>query len=218
MWHVMLTIHTSTSTLLTRFIFNHCAALYYYIIIEYNILFYSVFKSLTFHNLLFKSKHIANLSSDCFSSMEVKACFFYDASPASYSPSMSKLSNIYSSIFSIFTFLKQTFVWNIVAFLFFTNSQNQKPTIASNFWYSSHTALSYAASLCLFYLAVKYSLEADADYRKIGLVPRATFTDPSSSDQYKSSGTINMSVKGRKDCVTRTLSIQVFMFSALLWY
>lgn len=60
-------------------------------------------------------------------------------------------------------------------------------------------------------LAVAYSLEADADLRKKGLIPRATFIDPSSSDKnYESTGVITMNTKGQKQCVTRQLAIQVF--------
>ncbi|XP_061588011.1 integrin alpha-6-like isoform X2 [Cololabis saira] len=58
-------------------------------------------------------------------------------------------------------------------------------------------------------LAVAFSLEADADNRKNGLLPRATFTDPSESDNnYESKGTINLDVQGKKKCVKRQLAIQ----------
>ncbi|XP_017277781.1 integrin alpha-6 [Kryptolebias marmoratus] len=56
-------------------------------------------------------------------------------------------------------------------------------------------------------LNVRYSLEVDADHRKNGLIPRAAFTTPSGSDQYKSDGTITMK-KGQKECVTQKLAIQ----------
>lgn len=72
-------------------------------------------------------------------------------------------------------------------------------------------------SLLLSYQAVKYSLEVDADHRKNGLIPRAFFTEPSGSDQYKSSGIIVMKTKGKKECVTKKLVLQVFIFLALLW-
>ncbi|XP_068605398.1 integrin alpha-6-like [Brachionichthys hirsutus] len=59
---------------------------------------------------------------------------------------------------------------------------------------------SYAPSL-----TVAYNLEADADHRKNGLIPRATFSD---SHSYGSRGTITMNSKGKKECVRRQLAIQ----------
>lgn len=62
----------------------------------------------------------------------------------------------------------------------------------------------------LFHPAVAYSLEADADLRKKNLVPRATFTESSASDNaYESKGTISLNSQGTKQCVTRKLAIQV---------
>lgn len=58
--------------------------------------------------------------------------------------------------------------------------------------------------------AVAYSLEADADHRKNGLIPRVTFSEPSDSDsKYESKGTITLDSKGKEQCVTRRLVIQV---------
>lgn len=58
------------------------------------------------------------------------------------------------------------------------------------------------------HLAVAYSLEADADHRKNGLIPRATFTE-ASDHTYESKGTITIDSKGKKQCVTRRLAMQV---------
>ncbi|XP_070775787.1 integrin alpha-6-like [Enoplosus armatus] len=55
-------------------------------------------------------------------------------------------------------------------------------------------------------LTVAYSLNADADHRKNGLIPRATF--PKSSDPYESKGVIALDSKGKKQCITRQLAIQ----------
>lgn len=63
-------------------------------------------------------------------------------------------------------------------------------------------------SLSSFHPAVAYSLEADADHRKNGLIPRATFTE-ATDHAYESKGTITMDSKGKKQCVTRRLTIQV---------
>lgn len=60
--------------------------------------------------------------------------------------------------------------------------------------------------MCLSHLAVAYSLEADADHKKIGLNPRATFID---SSENESKGTITMSSKGNKECIKQKLTIQV---------
>lgn len=58
-------------------------------------------------------------------------------------------------------------------------------------------------------LMVEYSLEADADHRLNGLIPRATFLDASDSEHnYESKGTITFDGKGRDKCVTRRLAIQ----------
>lgn len=63
-------------------------------------------------------------------------------------------------------------------------------------------------SLSSSHLAVAYSLEADADHRKNGLIPRATFTE-ASEHTYESKGTIILGSKGVKECVKRQLTIQV---------
>nr|XP_020471853.1 integrin alpha-6-like isoform X3 [Monopterus albus] len=52
-------------------------------------------------------------------------------------------------------------------------------------------------------LTVMYSLEADADYRKNGLIPRATFIDGKS----KSDGNVNLGTQGNKQCVKQQLAI-----------
>ncbi|XP_015812671.1 integrin alpha-6 isoform X1 [Nothobranchius furzeri] len=57
-------------------------------------------------------------------------------------------------------------------------------------------------------LTVKYTLEVDADRRKNGLIPRATFMDSSGSDLYKSTGILSMDTKGKQQCVTRKLAMQ----------
>lgn len=58
--------------------------------------------------------------------------------------------------------------------------------------------------------AVEYSLEADADHRKNGLIPRATFTDSSASDNsYEAKGTVTLNGQGTKQCVKRKLAMQV---------
>ncbi|XP_062284470.1 integrin alpha-6-like isoform X2 [Scomber scombrus] len=58
-------------------------------------------------------------------------------------------------------------------------------------------------------LTVAYTLEVDADHRKNGLIPRATFTQPSTSDNnYMSKGTITLDTKGKEQCVNRQLAVQ----------
>ncbi|KAM7379156.1 hypothetical protein PAMP_004727 [Pampus punctatissimus] len=58
-------------------------------------------------------------------------------------------------------------------------------------------------------LTVAYSLEADADHRKKGLITRATFTQPSAlNTNYESKGVITINSKGEEKCVTRELVIQ----------
>ncbi|XP_067330327.1 integrin alpha-6-like isoform X2 [Channa argus] len=58
-------------------------------------------------------------------------------------------------------------------------------------------------------LMVAYSLEADADHRKNGHIPRAIFTEISSSENtYESKGVLNIKSKGTKTCLTRKLTIQ----------
>lgn len=61
-------------------------------------------------------------------------------------------------------------------------------------------------SLSLFHPAVAYNLEVDADHRKNGLNPRATFT---SDNSYMSKGTITLDTKETEKCVTRKLAVQV---------
>ncbi|KAM9844918.1 integrin alpha-6-like isoform 2-T2 [Aulostomus maculatus] len=56
-------------------------------------------------------------------------------------------------------------------------------------------------------LTVAYSLEADADFKRDGLIPRASFDQSSGSDN-NSKGTIIIDGKGKKQCVTRQLVIQ----------
>lgn len=69
------------------------------------------------------------------------------------------------------------------------------------FTYSANPK-SYAPSL-----TVAYSLEADSDHRKNGLIPRATFSE-ATENGYESKGTITMDSKGKKQCITRQLAIQ----------
>ncbi|XP_028283478.1 integrin alpha-6-like isoform X2 [Parambassis ranga] len=58
-------------------------------------------------------------------------------------------------------------------------------------------------------LMVSYNLEVDADKKKNGLNPRATFIDTSGSDKlYESTGVISMDSKGNKQCIKRKLAIQ----------
>uniref|UniRef100_A0A8D3ECC3 Integrin, alpha 6b n=1 Tax=Scophthalmus maximus TaxID=52904 RepID=A0A8D3ECC3_SCOMX len=58
-------------------------------------------------------------------------------------------------------------------------------------------------------LTVVYSLVADADLTRDGLIHRGTFIGSSASDKvYESKGTITMNSKGAKQCVTRKLAIQ----------
>ncbi|XP_040911574.1 integrin alpha-6b isoform X2 [Toxotes jaculatrix] len=58
-------------------------------------------------------------------------------------------------------------------------------------------------------LTVAYTLEADADHGKDSLSRRATFTESSATDKnYESRGTITMTSKGAKQCVTRQLAIK----------
>ena len=65
-------------------------------------------------------------------------------------------------------------------------------------------------SLSLSHPAVAYTLEVDADHRKSGFNPRATFAQSSATDPtYESKGTITMNGKGKEQCVTRQLAIQV---------
>lgn len=54
-------------------------------------------------------------------------------------------------------------------------------------------------------LTVAYNLEVDADHRKNGLNPRATFT---SDNSYMSKGTITLDTKETEKCVTRKLAVQ----------
>ncbi|KAI3375067.1 hypothetical protein L3Q82_021581, partial [Scortum barcoo] len=56
-------------------------------------------------------------------------------------------------------------------------------------------------------LTVAYSLEADADHRKNGLIPRATFPE-ASENPYQSKGTITIQSKGTTQCIKRRLAIQ----------
>ncbi|XP_078119650.1 integrin alpha-6-like [Sander vitreus] len=56
-------------------------------------------------------------------------------------------------------------------------------------------------------LTVSYSLEADAVHRKNGLIPRVTISEPS-EDSYKSSGTVTLDSKGKKQCIKRQLVIE----------
>lgn len=57
-------------------------------------------------------------------------------------------------------------------------------------------------------LAVAYTLEADSDRTKNGLIPRATFSE-ANEQSYESKGTITLNSKGQKQCVTRQLAIKV---------
>ncbi|RVE61863.1 hypothetical protein OJAV_G00173520 [Oryzias javanicus] len=58
-------------------------------------------------------------------------------------------------------------------------------------------------------LTVSYTLEADADLKKKGLKPRATFMDSSEFESSsQSSGTITMNTPGQKKCITQKLAIQ----------
>lgn len=62
----------------------------------------------------------------------------------------------------------------------------------------------------LLHAAVTYLLEADADYRKNGLIPRATFPEASASNISSAfSGTVSIDGKGKEQCVRRKLSIPV---------
>ncbi|XP_076601774.1 integrin alpha-6-like isoform X1 [Chaetodon auriga] len=56
-------------------------------------------------------------------------------------------------------------------------------------------------------LTVEYTLEADSDNRKNGLIPRATFSE-ATEHGYEYKGTIRLDSKGTKQCVTRQLAIQ----------
>uniref|UniRef100_A0A8C6W053 Integrin subunit alpha 6 n=1 Tax=Nothobranchius furzeri TaxID=105023 RepID=A0A8C6W053_NOTFU len=60
-------------------------------------------------------------------------------------------------------------------------------------------------------LTVKYTLEVDADRRKNGLIPRATFMDSSGSDLYKSTGILSMDTKGKQQ--KGTLGCKIVLFS-----
>lgn len=58
-------------------------------------------------------------------------------------------------------------------------------------------------------LTVSYSLQADADHRKNGLIPRATFPDNAPSENnFESKGTIVLNVKGKPQCIQRRLAMQ----------
>lgn len=57
-------------------------------------------------------------------------------------------------------------------------------------------------------VVVAYSLEADAENRKKGLISRAVFVDGSTSS-YNSKGTIVLGSQGKVECVTRQLVVQV---------
>lgn len=64
--------------------------------------------------------------------------------------------------------------------------------------------------------AVAYSLDLDADHRKNSLVRRAIFTEPSdSNNNYESKGTITMDTKGKEQCITREIALQVVALSEL---
>uniref|UniRef100_A0A3Q1G1N3 Integrin, alpha 6b n=1 Tax=Acanthochromis polyacanthus TaxID=80966 RepID=A0A3Q1G1N3_9TELE len=58
-------------------------------------------------------------------------------------------------------------------------------------------------------LTLAYNLEADADYRKLGLIPRGTFIeDPTAEHNYESKGTLSIDTQGKKKCIRRKLAVQ----------
>ncbi|XP_042353466.1 integrin alpha-6-like [Plectropomus leopardus] len=76
-----------------------------------------------------------------------------------------------------------------------------KKNCGNNFCLEVETCLTYTASPENYTpkLTVEYSLEADADHKKSGLIPRAILTD--------SKGTITINSKGKKECFKRELTI-----------
>uniref|UniRef100_A0AAQ5YKE7 Integrin alpha-2 domain-containing protein n=1 Tax=Amphiprion ocellaris TaxID=80972 RepID=A0AAQ5YKE7_AMPOC len=87
-----------------------------------------------------------------------------------------------------------------------------KKNCGNSFWYSS----TYAVSPPLSHVALAYSVEADADYRKLGLLPRATFIeDPTAEHNYESKGTLSIDSQGKKKCLKRKLAVQVIKMSVL---
>ncbi|XP_028329036.1 integrin alpha-6-like [Gouania willdenowi] len=58
-------------------------------------------------------------------------------------------------------------------------------------------------------LALVYSMEADADLKKNGFIPRASFTEPGASEKTnEAKGIISINVKDKTVCVKRQLAIQ----------
>ncbi|XP_069562179.1 integrin alpha-6b isoform X1 [Brachyistius frenatus] len=58
-------------------------------------------------------------------------------------------------------------------------------------------------------LTVAYSLEADADHRANGLIPRVTFTESSASENnFESKGTFTMDSKKTTHCISHQLAVQ----------
>uniref|UniRef100_A0A8D0D9M6 Integrin alpha-2 domain-containing protein n=1 Tax=Sander lucioperca TaxID=283035 RepID=A0A8D0D9M6_SANLU len=84
-----------------------------------------------------------------------------------------------------------------------------KKNCGNKFWHFhlSFFILLSLTSLFPSHLAVSYSLEADAVHRKNGLIPRVTISEPSEGS-YKSSGTVTLDSKGKKQCIKRQLVIQ----------
>ena len=94
------------------------------------------------------------------------------------------------------------------------HSNREMKALHSHFFYNVPLFILLSlTSLLLFCLAVAYSLEADADLRKINLSPRATFTAPSSEKSPTSKGTITINTKGSKKCVVHQLVMQVLTLS-----
>uniref|UniRef100_A0A8C9ZRN3 Integrin alpha-2 domain-containing protein n=1 Tax=Sander lucioperca TaxID=283035 RepID=A0A8C9ZRN3_SANLU len=86
------------------------------------------------------------------------------------------------------------------------NEIQQQEAMHRHFHLSFFILLSLT-SLFPSHLAVSYSLEADAVHRKNGLIPRVTISEPSEGS-YKSSGTVTLDSKGKKQCIKRQLVIQ----------
>uniref|UniRef100_A0AAQ5Y9J5 Integrin alpha-2 domain-containing protein n=1 Tax=Amphiprion ocellaris TaxID=80972 RepID=A0AAQ5Y9J5_AMPOC len=88
-----------------------------------------------------------------------------------------------------------------------------KKNCGNSFWYvlTLEACFTYTANPKSYTprLTLAYSVEADADYRKLGLLPRATFIeDPTAEHNYESKGTLSIDSQGKKKCLKRKLAVQ----------
>ncbi|XP_042339279.1 integrin alpha-6-like, partial [Plectropomus leopardus] len=111
---------------------------------------------------------------------------------------------------SVFVFRARPVV-NIKKVIKFTPKEIDltKKNCGNNFCLEVEACFTYTASPQSYApkLTVDYSIEADADHRKNGLIPRAAFSEPS-EHTYESKGTVTMNSKGKEECIKRGLIIQ----------